>query len=130
MLLQPSKPGQYDGGASEEPTDVGRTCKPELSCGGAGLAHWQVVDGYGGRATDAGVLDKQGNQTPSYTALRRLLKQEWTTDWQGDITDGAATFRGFFGLYGVRIPGFRPARVWLRANDKNEAVLKLQRAAG
>ena len=87
---------------------------------------WQVIDGYGGRATDAGVLDKQGSPKPTYTALRQLLKREWNTDWKGESAAGAVSFRGFFGLYEARVAGFEPVRLWMRARDRNEAVIKLE----
>lgn len=87
---------------------------------------WQVVDGYGGRATDAGVLDPAGHRKPAYTALQHLLKEEWHTEWNGDTADGAVAFRGFYGLYQVRVAGFRPARVWLRAKGAQAAVVTLE----
>lgn len=89
---------------------------------------WQVVDGLGSRATDAGLLDKAGNQKPAYDAVKQLLKEDWSTHWQGQLTNSAASFRGFFGQYEVQVPGFKPARYWIKSGDKPEIVAHLERA--
>ena len=88
---------------------------------------WQVVDGHGGRATDAGLIDKQGNEKPAYAALSKLLKQDWGTHWQGQAANGAASFRGFFGNYEVKVPGYQPAQFSINSKDPLETVVRLER---
>ena len=74
-----------------------------------GLSRWFTIDELGGRGMDAGLVTKDGKLKPSYHALRKLLKEEWTSRWQGTLQHGEATFRGSFGTYEVRLPGHKPA---------------------
>jgi GH35 family endo-1,4-beta-xylanase len=67
------------------------------------IVWWFLVDGVGGRGLDAGLVDKAGKRKPTYFALRKLLKETWSTKWQGNLVDGKAKFRGFYGRYKAKI---------------------------
>jgi GH35 family endo-1,4-beta-xylanase len=90
------------------------------------IIFWNVVDGVGGQAIDAGLLTKEGTKKPLYYALRRLLKEEWSSCWQGDLTNGTAVFRGFFGNYEVVVEGYQSARLTIGAAGECEATVHLQ----
>jgi GH35 family endo-1,4-beta-xylanase len=90
------------------------------------LVCWNVVDGVGGQAIDAGLLTKQGEKKPLYFALRKLLKEDWTTRWQGELSGGTASFRGFFGQYEARLDGFEPAQFSISSQGKREVVVRLR----
>ncbi len=72
------------------------------------LTRWFVIDTVGGRGVDAGLVDLQGRLKPAYHALKTLLRETWSTRWEGGLADGRASFRGFCGTYELSLPG-RPA---------------------
>ncbi|OPZ08004.1 MAG: hypothetical protein BWZ10_02733 [candidate division BRC1 bacterium ADurb.BinA364] len=69
------------------------------------ITRWFLIDTIGGRGIDAGLVTLEGERKPSYYALRKLLKETWSTRWEGELKDGQADFRGFFGTYEARIGG-------------------------
>lgn len=73
-----------------------------------GLSRWFVLDQ--ARGMDAGVLTEEGEKKPAYYALKKLLKETWHTEWRGSVTNGQASFRGFYGTYEVSAPGYAPVR--------------------
>lgn len=89
------------------------------------ITRWFVIDEMGGRGMDAGLLTLAGERKPAYLALRRLLKEEWTTAWQGPLRDGAAAFRGFFGKYEARVAGYQPVRLELPPDGARNLTARL-----
>jgi hypothetical protein len=75
---------------------------------------------------DAGLLTKTGEKKPLYHALRKLLKEDWSTRWQGDLVNGTAAFRGFFGKYEVGVPGYGTARFVVGPQDNREVMIRLK----
>ncbi len=79
----------------------------------AELARWYVVDGHSGRGQDVGLIDQNGQFTPEYHALRKLLKETWTTKVRAVPQKGAVSFSGFYGDYQVSAGGKPLARFTL-----------------
>lgn len=92
------------------------------------LTRWFVIDELGGRGMDAGLITKDGKLKPAYYALKRLLKQMWTTEWRGTARGGAVSFRGFYGDYEVEAPGYRKTVVAARSTGPKSVRVKLLRA--
>ena len=69
------------------------------------VTRWFLVDELGGRGIDAGVIARDGKLKPAYFALRRLLKETWSSSWAGTARRGEVSFRGFYGDYEVSVPG-------------------------
>ena len=90
-----------------------------------GLSRWFVADG--ARGADAGVLTKDGTKKPVYFALKKLLKETWNTDWSGAVTDGKASFRGFYGTYELTADGYAPSRVTYGSAEQRAATVVMQR---
>lgn len=63
------------------------------------ITWWDLCDA-GSWLKGGGLLREDLSPKPAYTALRRLIHEEWTTRAQG-VTDGAGrfAFRGFYGGY-------------------------------
>ncbi len=91
------------------------------------LTRWFVIDGCGGNAQDGGLVTIEGRKKPNYYALRRLLKETWTTRWQGRLDNGEVSFRGFFGRYRARIAGYKPVEFKLYSGGKRRIVIRLTR---
>ena len=92
------------------------------------LTRWFVVDEHGGNAKDGGLITIDGRKKPNYYALRRLLKETWSTTWKGRLKDGGASFRGFFGEYQAEVPGYRPVRFKLYSKGRRKKVVRLLRS--
>lgn len=64
---------------------------------------WNLVDETAVPGEDkwrGGLLRRDFSEKPSYAALRKLLREEWITKYQGGAgAGGAVSFRGFHGLY-------------------------------
>ncbi len=69
------------------------------------ITRWFVIDELGGRGVDAGLITRNGALKPAYGALKRLLKETWSTEWRGRAQGDAAAFRGYLGDYEVAAPG-------------------------
>jgi endo-1,4-beta-xylanase len=91
------------------------------------LTRWFVVDEHGGNAQDGGLVTVDGRKKPNYYALRKLLKQTWTTTWKGSLREGEASFRGFFGKYQVKVPGYKSVKFTLYSKEKRKRVVRLMR---
>ena len=75
----------------------------------------------------AGLLTLKGEKKPAYFALRKLLKEDWSTQWRGAVQDGVAVFRGFFGAYEAEIPGYKAARFNLKSKGPRDLTVQLLR---
>lgn len=89
------------------------------------LTRWFVIDGLGGNAQDGGLITVAGEKKPNYFALKKLLKETWSTEWKGKLNEGKASFRGFFGKYRIKIPGYKPATFDLCSEGKRERIIQL-----
>ena len=87
-----------------------------------GLSRWFTIDNLGGRGMDAGVVREDGGLKPNYFALKRLIKEEWHTSWEGKLKSGRAGFEGFYGTYRVRVNGFTPATVELSPESPHQRI--------
>ena len=90
------------------------------------LTRWFVVDELGGRGIDAGLIAKDGKLKPAYYALRQLLNETWSTRWEGQVQDGVAAFRGFYGEYRIEAPDSQ-ATFWAREGSNGAISVKLTR---
>ncbi|MCX7011745.1 MAG: endo-1,4-beta-xylanase [Candidatus Sumerlaeota bacterium] len=88
------------------------------------ITRWFLIDTIGGRGLDAGLLTLDGQKKPAYFALKKLLKEDWTMNWSGELQDGAARFRGFYGTYEARIPNHPPVKFDFPEGGKGEIVVK------
>ena len=67
------------------------------------ITWWDLCD-QGSWLTGGGMLRKDLSPKPVYTALHKLIHQEWTTRVSGQAdANGSLRFRGFFGRYSVRV---------------------------
>ncbi len=92
------------------------------------ITRWFVIDELGGKGMDAGLITKDGKLKPAYYALKRLLKETWTTEWRGRAARGAFSFRGFYGDYEVEVPGYRKAVIAARSTGPKSISVRLLRA--
>lgn len=71
------------------------------------ITWWNVPDGGGAPGEDklrSGLLNADLTPKPAYEALRRLIHTEWRTNNAGETNrDGLHAFRGFRGVYRVRV---------------------------
>jgi hypothetical protein len=94
------------------------------------LTRWFVVDSVQGRGVDAGLVTQEGEKKASYYALRKLLKETWSSRWQGRAGPAGASFRGFYGTYEARVRGYRAARFDLLAGGASSVTVALERENG
>ncbi len=78
-----------------------------------GIAYWNLVDGYahgapigqmdkGENVYGGGLLNFDLSEKPSFKALKKLIKEDWTTAVSGESDEGGkASFRGFKGEYDI-----------------------------
>ena len=67
------------------------------------ITWWDLCD-QGSWLTGGGMLRKDLSPKPVYTALHKLIHQEWTTRVSGQAdANGSLRFRGFFGRYSVSV---------------------------
>lgn len=68
-----------------------------------GITWWDLCD-TGSWQSGGGLLNKDLSPKPAYTALKKLIHEEWSTALRGQ-TDrkGQFTFRGFHGIYNINI---------------------------
>lgn len=92
------------------------------------ITRWFVIDELGGRGMDAGLITKDGKLKPAYYALKRLLKETWTTEWRGTAKSGVVSFRGFYGDYEVEVRGYRKAVIAASSTGPKSVTVKLLRA--
>jgi len=89
------------------------------------ITRWFIIDGLGGRGLDAGLITTDGKLKPAYYAIKRLLKETWSTDWRGPAVHGTVSFRGFFGDYDVEADGYEPATLSARSTASRSISLTL-----
>ena len=90
------------------------------------VTRWFVVDDLGGRGSDAGLVTLDGRKKPEYFALKKLLQETWSTQWQGQANAGQIALRGFYGEYELTAPGFKPMIFTLSRNGPRESMLRLE----
>jgi GH35 family endo-1,4-beta-xylanase len=91
----------------------------ELTC-------WFVIDGIGGRGLDAGFVRTDGTLKPLYYTIKKLLKENWNTNWAG-TAKSASNFHGFYGSYEVTAPGYKTQIVELFENSERSKIIALQK---
>ncbi len=89
---------------------------------------WFVIDGVGGNMMDAGLLRLDGTKKPLYHALKKLLKEDWSTRWEGK-TAGNVKFRGFYGTYEIEVAGYKTRHVELGKNLPRNKQVELSKVA-
>jgi len=89
------------------------------------LTRWFIVDEHGDNAQDGGLVTVDRRKKPNYYALKKLIKEMWTTTWKGKLREGKASFRGFFGVDEAKIEGFKPVKFRLYAEDKRKILVRL-----
>ena len=89
-----------------------------------GITNWDFGDGAWLNAP-SGVIRKDGSLKPSYYALQKLIKEEWTTDVTLTTDEnGLCTLEGFKGKY-VASCGGKKGQVVLKAGSEGVAEVKL-----
>lgn len=89
-----------------------------------GITNWDFGDGAWLNAP-SGVIRKDGSLKPSYHALHKLIKEEWTTDVTLTTDEnGLCTLEGFKGKYEASCGG-KKADVVLTAGCEGVAEVKL-----
>jgi len=69
----------------------------------AGLTWWDLCDN-GAWLKGGGLLHKDMSPKPAYTALKKLIHEQWTTKKEGKTdADGKFSYHGFNGQYVLRI---------------------------
>jgi hypothetical protein len=90
------------------------------------ITRWFVVDELGGRGIDAGLITRDGQLKPAYYALRKLLKETWSTAAEVPIRNGSASFRGFYGDYEVRAADGRKGRFHAKSRSGSNLRVTLE----
>jgi GH35 family endo-1,4-beta-xylanase len=104
-----------------------------------GIIWWNLVDGTAAYAPigseegenkyRGGLLNYDFSPKPAFTALRRLIKEEWTTSGSLAYEQGTANqFRGFYGKYEVTVKsdaGTSTHQIDLGQRAKNRFVLNV-----
>lgn len=99
----------------------------------AAISWWDLSDA-GSWQEGGGLLRKDMSPKPAYAALRKLIREEWTTKSEGKTDkDGKFSFRGFCGQYVLRIAQDgkateRPFHVG--SQDHTDIKIVLQRSEG
>lgn len=89
-----------------------------------GITNWDFGDGAWLNAP-SGVIRKDGSLKPSYYALKKLIKEEWTTDVTVTTDEnGLCTLEGFKGKYEVSCGG-KQGHVVLTTGCEGVAEVKL-----
>lgn len=87
-----------------------------------GISRWFTIDNLGGRGMDAGMVSEAGELKPNYFALKKLIKDDWHTELSVAPSRGAASFRGFYGKYRVKVSGFEDAVVSFTQGHERQSV--------
>jgi GH35 family endo-1,4-beta-xylanase len=67
-----------------------------------GITWWDLSDRGAWKGAPAGLLREDMSPKPAYEQLLDLIKRQWWTDVEGETdTDGAFSFRAFYGRYRV-----------------------------
>jgi GH35 family endo-1,4-beta-xylanase len=89
---------------------------------------WFVVDVLGGASLDPGLVTLEGEKKPLYYTLKKLIKEDWSTQWSGKAQNGQVSLRGFWGHYEVKVPGYETARIPLLENGPHAQTLWLKKS--
>ena len=54
------------------------------------VTRWFLIDDLGGRGTDAGLITRDGKLKPAYYAMRKLLRETWSSSWEGALRNGGS----------------------------------------
>jgi GH35 family endo-1,4-beta-xylanase len=93
------------------------------------ITRWFIVDDVGGKGgVDAGLVTYDGKKKATYHALKKLLKEDWSTQWSGEMNNGQVAFRGFWGHYEIKVPGYQTARVSLLENGPLNQTIRLSKS--
>ena len=77
-----------------------------------GITWWNLPDdgilttkrkALGENLPSTGLLDPDYNEKPAYQVLKKLIREEWTTDITLTAHEGKAAFRGFYGRYNITV---------------------------
>jgi GH35 family endo-1,4-beta-xylanase len=90
------------------------------------LLYYNIIDGYAGNAIDGGLVTRDGKLKPTYYAMRKLLKEDWNTKWDGNLATGTAVFRGFYGKYETTVAGYQPAQFSINDSGPHEITVSLK----
>jgi endo-1,4-beta-xylanase len=90
------------------------------------LIYYNIIDGFAGAAIDGGLVTRDGTLKPTYYAMRKLLKEDWSTRWDGELSAGSSAFRGFYGRYEVAVDGYQPSQFSIGANDPHTIKVSLK----
>lgn len=82
------------------------------------ITRWFVADLVGGRGLDAGLVTTSGVKKASYYALKKLLQETWASTWHGQLTNGTASMRAFYGEYTAQIEGYDTVSFSFSPNNK------------
>jgi GH35 family endo-1,4-beta-xylanase len=67
-----------------------------------GITYWDMIDGVNFWRSATLIRGSDLQPRPSFETLRRLIRQEWSTRFEGRTdANGAVRFQGFYGNYGV-----------------------------
>jgi len=106
-----------------------------------GIAYWNLVDGYahgapigdmtaGENTYGGGLLNFDMSEKPAFKVIKKLIKEEWTTNISDSSDEGGmADFRGFKGYYDVEFfaDGKRyTAKVHLGGNSNTPCEIKAE----
>lgn len=106
-----------------------------------GIAYWNLVDGYahgapigdmtaGENTYGGGLLNFDMSEKPAFKVIKKLIKEEWTTNISDSSDEGGmADFRGFKGYYDVEFfaDGKRyTAKVYLGGNSNTPCEIKAE----
>ena len=91
------------------------------------LIYYNIIDGFAGAAIDGGLVNHRGELNPTYYAMRKLLKEDWSTKWQGELSSGTTSFRGFYGKYKSVVEGYQLVEFTIGANTSHETTISLKK---
>jgi endo-1,4-beta-xylanase len=91
------------------------------------ITWWDLSDNDAWLSAPAGLLRKEMTPKPAYSALQKLISNDW---WTGPLTlttdsSGRVTFRGFLGFYEIRA-GRAVSRLHLHSPGNSTLFVKLE----
>ena len=91
------------------------------------LIYYNIIDGFAGAAIDGGLVNRRGELKPTYYTMRKLLKEDWSTKWQGELSSGTTSFRGFYGKYKSVVEGYQSVEFNIGAHTSHEITVSLKK---
>lgn len=124
------KKGVWDEAAQEEyVTAFYRVCFSHPAV--AAIGYWSFADTNGAWLKGGGLLRSDLSPKPAYTALRKLIHEEWNTRMEIPAKkDGSCSFRGFAGKYRITAEsekGTAASDFILHSDSPNLFLLKLEK---